>query len=336
LNVLDRIVTSLHASRGLAHKRDIASVLPHLLPPGVNHDTQVGSVLVGDDCAALPDRDGWLLFAIEGFLNEFVQADPFFAGYCGVMVNVSDIFAMGGRPLAVVDALWSRDHQHARPILDGLRTAAHIYGTPIVGGHSNTRNDREQLSVAVLGRASRLMTSFGARPGDVLVIAVDLRGRYREPFSNWDASTGAEGSRLRADLDLLPGIAEDGLCSAAKDISQAGVIGTTMMLLECSGVGGFIDVNAVPRPAHVAAERWLISTFPSYGFVLAVAEPSLKAVCDRFDARGIACAPVGRCDDSGIVRLREGVNERIAWDFRQQELIGCGPRLSRRTETAHA
>ena len=168
------------------------------------------------------------------------------------------------------------------------------------------------------------------------VIAVDLRGRYREPFSNWDASTGAEGSRLRADLDLLPGIAEDGLCSAAKDISQAGVIGTTMMLLECSGVGAFIDVNAVPRPAHVAAERWLISTFPSYGFVLAVAEPSLKAVCDRFDARGIACAPVGRCDDSGIVRLREGVNERIAWDFRQQELIGCGPRLPGRTETAHA
>jgi AIR synthase-related protein len=336
LSVLDEIVNSLHTSRGLAHKRDIASVLPHLLPSGANRDTQAGSVLVGDDCAALLDRDGWLLFAIEGFLNEFVQADPFFAGYCGVMVNVSDIFAMGGRPLAVVDALWSRDHQHARPVLDGLRTAAHIYGTPIVGGHTNTRNDREQLSVAVLGRASRLMTSFDARPGDVLVIAVDLRGRYREPFSNWDASTGAEPSRLRADLDLLPGLAEDGLCAAAKDISQAGVIGTTMMLLECSGIGGFIDVNAVPRPAHVAADRWLISTFPSYGFVLAVAEPSLKAVCDRFDARGIACAPVGRCDDSGIVRLREGVNERIAWDFRQQELIGCGPRLSRRTETAHA
>lgn len=325
--MLDRILDSLHASRGLAHKRDIACVLSHLLPSGPNRDTLPGGVLVGDDCAALPDRDGWLLFAIEGFLNDFVQADPFFAGYCGVMVNVSDIFAMGGRPLAVVDALWSRDHQHARPMLDGLRTAAHIYGTPIVGGHSNTRNDREQLSVAVLGRASRLMTSFDAKPGDVLVLAIDLRGSYREPFSNWDASTAAEASRLRADLDLLPRLAEEGLCAAAKDISQAGVIGTIMMLLECSGVGGLIDVTAVPRPTDVAPERWLISTFPSYGFVLAVAEGSVKTVCDRFHARGIACAAVGRCDDSAVVRLREGASERIAWDFRQRPLIGCGPRL---------
>jgi uncharacterized protein len=336
LNVLDQIVSSLHASRGLAHKRDIASVLPHLLPPDADGDTPNGGVLVGDDCAALRDRDGWLLFAIEGFLNEFVQADPFFAGYCGVMVNVSDIFAMGGRPLAVVDALWSRDHQHARPVLEGLRTAARIYGTPVVGGHSNTRNDREQLSVAVLGRASRLMTSFDARPGDVLVVAVDLRGRYREPFSNWDASTGAEASQLRADLDLLPGLAEDGLCVAAKDISQAGIIGTTMMLLECSGVGGVIDINAVPRPTRVMPERWLISTFPSYGFVFAVAEPALEAVCHRFHARGIACAAVGWCDDSSIVRLREGTRERIAWDFREQELIGCGPRPPGRVGPAHA
>jgi uncharacterized protein len=324
--MLDRIVNSLHASRGLAHKRDIASVLSQLLPSAANRDTVSSTVLVGDDCAALPDGDGWLLFAIEGFRNDFVQADPFFAGYCGVMVNVSDIFAMGGRPLAVVDALWSRDHQHARPMLDGLRTAAHIYGTPIVGGHSNTRNDREQLSVAVLGRASRLMTSFDARPGDELVLAMDLRGQYREPFSNWDASTGAEASRLRADLDLLPALAAEGLCGAAKDISQAGIIGTTLMLLECSGVGGFIDVNAVPRPAHVPPERWLISTFPSYGFVLAVAQPLLQTVCTRFQARDIACAAVGRCDDSGVVRLREGASERIAWDFRQQPLIGCGPR----------
>jgi uncharacterized protein len=336
LTVLDQIVSSLRASRGLAHKRDIASVLTHLLPPDAHGDAQNGGVLVGDDCAALRDGDGWLLFAIEGFLNEFVQADPFFAGYCGVMVNVSDIFAMGGRPLAVVDALWSRDHQHARPVLEGLRTAALIYGTPVVGGHTNARNDREQLSVAVLGRASRLMTSFDARPGDVLVVAVDLRGRYREPFSHWDASTGVDASRLRADLDLLPALAEDGLCAAAKDISQAGIIGTTLMLLECSGVGGCIDISAIPRPTQVPPERWLIATFPSYGFVFAVAEPAREAVCHRFNARGIACAAIGQCDDSAIVRLREGTSEQIVWDFHEQTLIGCGPRPPGRTGIAHA
>ena len=83
---------------------------------------------------------------------------------------------------------------------------------PIVGGHTNIRTDRSQLSVAIVGRAKRLLTSFDARPGDVLVAAVDHRGRYRAPFDNWEAATDAPPERLRGDLDILPQIAEAGLC----------------------------------------------------------------------------------------------------------------------------
>ena len=108
---------ALRASRGFSHKRDLASVMRQLaraLP---------ADVAVGDDCAAMADGDGHLLFAIEGFVDEFVERMPWFAGYCGVMVNVSDIYAMGGRPLAVVDALWSAGAETAAPLLDGLAEA---------------------------------------------------------------------------------------------------------------------------------------------------------------------------------------------------------------------
>src|SRR6201997_5074441 len=66
-----------------------------------------GNIRVGDDCAAIPDEDGFLLFAAEGMLESFVANDPWFAGYSAGMGNLSDIAAMGGRPLAVVDVLWS-------------------------------------------------------------------------------------------------------------------------------------------------------------------------------------------------------------------------------------
>ena len=69
------------------------------------------AVALGDDCAALADGEGYLLFAIEGMVSDFVRAMPWFAGYSSVMVNVSDIYAMGGRPLAVVDALVERRHR---------------------------------------------------------------------------------------------------------------------------------------------------------------------------------------------------------------------------------
>jgi AIR synthase-related protein len=318
---LPQLVRFLRDSRGMGHKRDIAGVIKVLKAPGV---VTGSAVRVGDDCAAIPDGNGgFLLFAIEGFLNEFCAAEPWFAGYCGVMVNVSDIYAMGGRPTAVVDALWSRNGDAAEPMLRGLAAAAEVYGVPIVGGHSNQRNDREQLSVAILGHAHRLLTSFDARPGQQLVAAIDLRGRYHEPYDYWDASTGMPPERLRADLELLPALAEDGLSAAGKDISMAGVVGTALMLLECSGVGAIIDVDAIPRPAGVGMARWLTS-FPSFGFLLAVEDEHLARVKQRFAGRGIACAAIGRIDDSRAVKLTQGNALEPFWDFACESLIGCG------------
>ena len=321
---LAQIVQDLRASRGIAHKRDIDAVVQALpLAPAMQH--QGHTLAVGDDCAAIPDGDGYLLFASEGFINEFVQQQPWFAGYCGVMVNVSDIYAMGGRPLAVVDALWSRGGEAAQPILAGLTEGARVYGVPLVGGHSNRRNDREQLSVSIIGRARRLLTSFDARSGEHLVAAIDLRGRFQEPYAYWNASTGAPAERLRADLELLPELAEQGLARAAKDISMAGVIGTALMLLECSGKGAVIDLDALPCPPRVDFTRWL-TAFPSYGFLLSVADDDLPEVLARFAARDIAAASIGRIDDSGQLDLCMQGQRLPFWNLNDEALIGCALR----------
>jgi uncharacterized protein len=314
---LDNIAAMLRASRGVAAKRDIAAVVARL---GVSGEFVVP---VGDDCAAIPDGDGFLLLAIEGFMNEFVAADPWFAGWCSVMVNLSDIAAMGGRAIAVVDAIWAASEVAAEPVLAGMREASRAFGVPVVGGHTNARADRSQLSVAILGRAKRLLTSFDARPGDRLVAAIDLRGRYREPFSNWEAATDAPAARLRGDLEVLPAIAEAGLSFAAKDISQGGIIGTAMMLAECSGIAATIDVAAIPRPHSVQLERWL-QTFPSYGYILSVAPAKVATVIGRFAARGIAAAEIGEIAAGRCVAVTDGYATETIWDFAREPLIGCG------------
>src|SRR6202044_4063577 len=86
----------------------------------------------------------------EGFISALVDVDPWFAGWCGVMVNLSDVAAMGGRPLAVVDVVWAEGEEGAKAVLDGLRAAAAAYGVPIVGGHTNLHNRERHLAVAVL------------------------------------------------------------------------------------------------------------------------------------------------------------------------------------------
>ncbi|MBE7939097.1 MULTISPECIES: sll0787 family AIR synthase-like protein [Ramlibacter] len=333
---LAALAATLRAGRGFAHKRDIGEVMATLaqsLPGGAADLAQ--AVAIGDDCAAIPDPSGhgWLLFAIEGFLDDFVQAMPRFAGWCGVMVNLSDICAMGGRPIAVVDALWSRGGPDGQEVLRGMADASACYGVPIVGGHSNSRSDRAALAVAILGRANRLLTSFNARPGDTLVMAIDLRGAYEEPHPFWNASTSAPAQRLRDDIELLPRLAESGLCDAAKDISNAGAVGTALMLLECSKVGAQIEVSAIPRPPGVALQRWL-QTFPSFGFVFSVRPAQVEAVQAHFQAHGIDCASVGTVTADTRVWLRDGDCQALLWDVATEPFITAG--ASARPEGFHA
>jgi AIR synthase-related protein len=312
---LAALVQQLRSSKGFAHKRDIAPVLARL-----PRDARIAGV--GDDCAVIDEGETRLLFAIEGFMNELVRDDPWFAGYCGVMVNVSDIYAMGGRPLAVVDALWSAGDERAARVLAGLSEAARKYGVPIAGGHSNTRNDRDQLAVAILGRARALLSSFEARAGEQLLAVFDMRGRYREPNPYWDASTEAPGERLRADLELLPAIAERGLCRAGKDVSMGGLLGTALMLLECARLGAEIDLDTIEPPPDVPLSRWLLS-FPSYGFLLSVAEEHVSEVCGRFHERALWCRPIGRLNDSRQLHVRTGSERALLWDFAQEAFIGA-------------
>jgi hypothetical protein len=312
----------LRSLRGVALKLDIQTVGKLIGAAGTD------SVPIGDDCAAIPDGDGHLLLAIEGLLDEFVAAEPWFAGYCAVMVNVSDVYAMGGRPIAIVDAIWTAGEDRAGPIWEGMTTAARKYGIPIVGGHTNSRAASDHLAAAILGRAGKsLLTSFDARPDDVLVAAIDLRGEWFGPYAYWNASTTADGPRLRGDLEIMPLLAERGLSRAAKDISMGGIIGTATMLCECSGVGVNIDVGSIPFPPGVALEKWLAS-FPSFGFLLAVAREDVSDVCGRFAAREIVASAIGLIDSSRKITLRDGKSAgEVFWDLNRDSFIGFSPSM---------
>jgi AIR synthase-related protein len=296
---LARLVSFLSSSGAVAEKVTIQSAYAPAQPVSAD-------IRVGDDCAAIPDGDRWLLLAAEGMLESFVADDPWFAGYSAVMVNLSDVAAMGGRPVAVVDVLWTPGLERSEEIWLGMSAASQAYGVPIVGGHTTvTKTGSAFLAVAVLGKANSLLTSFDARPGDNLLMAVDLRGSWRAEKPFWNAGVGAPAERLRGDLELLPVLAESGLCKAAKDISNGGIVGTLAMLLECSGVGAELWLDQLPQPPGVDLERWLIA-FPSFGYLLSIPPENTTKVIAHFAARDIACAPIGRVTSSPSLVLGYG------------------------------
>ncbi|WP_448604618.1 sll0787 family AIR synthase-like protein [Thermoleptolyngbya sp.] len=321
LSQFETLVATLKQSLGILHKQDIQAIARSLLP-------DAAGILLGDDCAAIPDGDGYLLLAAEGMMPFFVEHDPWFAGWSAVMVNVSDVYSMGGRPIAVVDTLWSQSAKRSQPLIDGMKAAAAAYQVPIVGGHTNCHSVYDALSVAILGRAKKLLTSFSATPGDRLLMGVDFRGKAHPCYPFWNASTEADPARLRADLELLPQLAESGLCNTAKDISNGGVIGTALMLLETSGCGAVIDLDSVIPPPDVALDWWL-TCFPSYGFLLSVRPEQVEKVQQHFGDRHLTCQTIGEIQPTTQLVLRyqgeSTVLSTVFWDFAEQSLTGFPP-----------
>lgn len=321
--MLAELAEKLRQSLGILHKQDIQAVsrrLNALLPPFPRSPTP----LLGDDCAAIPDRDGYLLLAAEGMMPFLVESEPWFAGWCAVMVNVSDIYAMGGRPIAVVDTLWSRSAELSQPLLAGMQAAAQAYDVPIVGGHTNCHSPYDALSVAILGRATRLITSFNARPGDCLLMAIDPNGKLHPHYPFWNAATDAPPQRLRNSLALLPKLAELGICDAGKDISMGGIIGTLLMLLETSGCGALLDLDAISCPADCALEKWLVC-FPSYGFLLSVRPEHVESVKTQFHQQDLQCETIGQVQLTPELTLQSGSESMTFWNLANQPLTGFQP-----------
>lgn len=317
--MLVELATQLRQSLGILQKQDIQATARSLglLGSGAAHP----DILLGDDCAAIPDGSGYLLLAAEGMLPLLVETDPWFAGWCAVMVNVSDIYAMGGRPIAIVDTVWSQLMSLCEPLLEGMRAAAQAYNVLIVGGHTNCHSPYNALSVAILGRANRLSTSFNAQPGDLLLVATDFRGKPHPKFPFWNAATEADSFQLRGDLAVLPYLAEAGLCDAGKDISMGGIVGTLLMLLETSRCGAVLNLDAIPCPAGLSLESWLLC-FPSYGFLLSVRPEKAAAVRSHFQQRNLVCEVIGEVQPTRQLLLQSQNQSTLFWDLSQQDLTG--------------
>ncbi|MEY2984408.1 MAG: putative thiamine-monophosphate kinase, partial [Cyanobacteriota bacterium] len=129
------------------------------------------------------------------------------------------------------------------------------------------------------------------------------------------------GETLRGKLNLLPALAERGLCDTAKDISMGGILGTTLMLLETSKVGACLWLDQLPVPPGLTLETWLIS-FPSYGFILSVRPGQIAPIQRLAGALNLVCAEIGDVTPGTALVLRDGVATVPFWDLATEPLMG--------------
>jgi len=306
---LEQLAAAVRAAPGLQGKHAIRLI------------KRLGAGIDGDDAALVAHGGEQLVICGEAMSPPFVAADPYGAGAAAVVTNVADVRAMAGRPLALVDMIVSPDAAHAEQVLDGIAWAAGLLGVPVVGGHV-TLGHPPALSASCTGVTRHPLRASAAAPGDVLLAAFALDGRYMsdtQPF--FTALHDRRPERLRDDGEALVEAAEAGLCHAARDVSMPGVAGSLLQMLETAGCGATLDVDALPHPQGTDLERWLL-TFPSFGFLLAARPQHAAAACEPFTRRGLTCRACGTFDSTGILRLAAGGATTLVWDLSETPLTG--------------
>lgn len=283
----------------------------------------------GDDCAAFRAGDGYQLLAMEGMLPDFVKNDPRAAAWSSVMVNVSDIAAMGGRPLAIANAFWHNNDSESQELLFHMRRACSVFGVQFSGGHSSISPAfTPGLAVAITGYANNLLSCYHVKPGQRLFILSDLTGSWHGDLPYWGCVEGKSHKEIRQQWQLPADLADRGLVAAAKDISNGGILGTLIMMLELTGCGASIDLNAIPKPAttipdHPDYLRWL-RAFQSFGFLLAVDNHKIGELLKFFNNSHLTCAPIGDITANGKIQVNVARNTADFWDIRQEPLTGMG------------
>jgi phosphoribosylformylglycinamidine synthase subunit PurL len=323
------------------HSKKLLRTLPTegehvVMGPGEN----AGAVDVGDGLA--------VAFKVESH-NHPSAVEPFQGAATGVGGILRDIFAIGARPIAVLDSLRFGDpetSERSRYLLDravaGIGHYGNSIGVPTVGGEVYFEGPYEHNCLVNamalgLGEASRLMTSAAAGVGNVVVLFGASTGRDgiggASVLASAELGEGDEDKRptvqvgdpfaekklLECSLELL----DRGLLVSLQDLGAAGLTSSASEMASKGAVGIDLDVSRVPlREADM--EPFEIMVSESQERMLCVCAPErldeVLEVCAKWEVHGTA---IGEVTGSGQMRIFDG--DRLVGDMPVVALVDDCP-----------
>ncbi len=327
-NQLELAVFSLLWSEHCAykHSKKLLRKLPTegprvLMGPGEN----AGAVDVGDGLAAV--------FKVESH-NHPSAVEPFQGAATGVGGILRDVFAVGARPIAVLDSLRFGDPDTPRTryllerVVAGIAAYGNSVGVATVGGEIYFEPPYEQNCLVNamcvgLARKDRLVRSAATGVGNLIVLLGARTGRD----GIGGASVLASAELSEADHDKRPSVqigdpleenkliecclqlVDQELIAALQDLGAAGLASSTSEMASKGGVGLDLDVSKVPR-REPGMEPFEVMISESQERMLCVVEPKrlddVLSICARWETRA---TPIGTVTDNGRLRVFDGGEE---------------------------
>jgi selenide,water dikinase len=222
-----------------------------------------------EDAGVFKLRDDLALVQTVDFFTPIVD-DPYDFGRIAVANALSDVYAMGGKPLTALNVVCfpqnALEFSILREVLKGGLDMMHEAGVILLGGH--TVDDPElKYGLAVTGivHPDKVVHSKGARPGDSLILTKPLGTGLVSTAIKAGSAGRAAIDRIVKSMTALNRAASEAMLAvgvnACKDVTGFGLLGHAAEMIEGTEVGMVIDAAAVPffPEARECAEKGMIA-----------------------------------------------------------------------------
>ena len=246
-------------------------------------DVPVGILGIGDDCAVIPAGESEFIYStdmlIEGvhFLRD--AASPEDIGWKSLAVNLSDIAAMGGTPIATfLSIALPKDVQGewAERFIAGYAELSRKFNVPLLGGDTTSSLRDIAINVGVLGCTplGKSIKRSGAYVEHGIYVTGNLgdsAGGLQAILDNWDKTQEVD-SLIQSLIRPIPRIEEGqvlmntGLIGAMIDISD-GIASDLRHILKASGVGAEVHLDRIPTSNNL---KWVCDKYKKNAYSLAV------------------------------------------------------------------
>ncbi len=295
------------------------------------------NLLVGnsskDDAAAYDLGDGQVVLSTTDFFMPIVD-DPFDFGRIAATNAISDIYAMGGKPLMAIAILgWPINKlgpEIAQQVVDGGRQACADAGIPLAGGHSiDAPEPIFGLAVTGLTTREQLKQNDSAKPGDKLYLTKPLgigilttaqkQKKLREEHTHLARDIMCRMNAIGAEVSGVEGV------NAITDVTGFGLMGHLVEVCEGSGVDARIDaasVPVIPEALDYLSQGCIpggtLRNLESYGHKLAeMAEPLRHLLCDPQTSGGLLIAvDPSKAEALEALLAERGVHNRCIGELR--------------------
>ena len=309
--MLDKITKYIRTNRNIIEKTEINPFVQK-----INENSYKSPRIfsdIGQDSAAIKnDNDMLTLITTDRIKTSYIEKFPLGAGFSSILVGVDDIYACGGRPLAVSIIISFRDQILGQKMIDGICQGSKLFKVPIVRGHTNIKEYNE-LSSTVIGDIKRdeYISATNAQDKDKIILAVDFSGKVgRANKLHWDTITYKSSEEVLNKRKSMNEIAKLKIVNSSKDISNGGIFGTLMQLINYSKVGANINVDKIEIHPLLIKSKYALETYIQMylttSYILTAQQEHCEEIIKIFNNHGLKATIIGEIITKEVLKINDG------------------------------